>query len=54
MKSLNKIAVVNSHPTQYFGPLYRYLNNDDSIELTALYCCDVNIRESFDEQFQES
>ena len=48
-----KVAIVNSHPTQYFGPLYRYLNQDPDIDITALYCCDVNIRSSYDDQFKE-
>jgi len=53
MKNKTKIAIVNSHPTQYFGPMYRYLNQNPSLEITALYCSDVNIRKSYDDQFNE-
>lgn len=46
-----RIAVVNSHPIQYFAPLYAYLNRDKGIELTALYCSDVGLRGSVDPSF---
>jgi glycosyltransferase involved in cell wall biosynthesis len=41
---LMRIAVVNSHPIQYFAPLYAYLNAVPDIEMTALYLSDSSIR----------
>jgi glycosyltransferase involved in cell wall biosynthesis len=38
------IAVVNSHPIQYFAPLYAYLNAASDLEVTALYCTDASLR----------
>lgn len=46
-----RIAVVNSHPIQYFAPLYAYLNRDPSLEITALYCSDSSLRGSIDPGF---
>jgi glycosyltransferase involved in cell wall biosynthesis len=45
------LAVVNSHPIQYFGPLYAYLNRDPDLEVTALYCSDVSLRGATDPGF---
>lgn len=46
-----RIAVVNSHPIQYFAPLYAYLNRDPFLEITALYCSDSSLRGSVDPGF---
>jgi glycosyltransferase involved in cell wall biosynthesis len=39
-----RIAVLNSHPIQYFAPLYAYLNAAPDLDLTALYLSDFSIR----------
>lgn len=49
-----RIAVVNSHPIQYFAPLYAYLNKCDQLDVTALYCCDVGIRTGIDAGFKKN
>ena len=46
------VAVVNSHPIQYFAPLYAYLNRDPSLRVTALYCSDSSLRGGVDPGFQ--
>jgi len=33
-----KLAVLNSHPIQYFAPLYRRLAREPEVDLTVLYC----------------
>lgn len=43
--------MVNSHPIQYFAPLYAYLNRDPSLEITALYCSDSSLRGTVDPGF---
>ena len=35
---LYRLAVVNSHPIQYFAPLYRRLAQEPDIDLTVYYC----------------
>jgi glycosyltransferase involved in cell wall biosynthesis len=39
-----RIAILNSHPIQYFAPLYAYLNTAPDLEVTALYLSDVSVR----------
>jgi glycosyltransferase involved in cell wall biosynthesis len=41
---LTRIAVLNSHPIQYFAPLYAYLNTAPDLQVTALYLSDFSIR----------
>jgi glycosyltransferase involved in cell wall biosynthesis len=48
------IAVVNSHPIQYFAPLYRYLNRNSDIDVTALYCSDFSLRGGKDPGFGQN
>jgi len=46
-----RIAVLNSHPIQYFAPLYAYLNSAPDLEVTALYLSDFSIRGGKDAGF---
>jgi glycosyltransferase involved in cell wall biosynthesis len=48
---LTRIAVLNSHPIQYFAPLYAYLNAAPDLEVTALYLSDISVRGGKDEGF---
>lgn len=48
-----RVAVVNSHPIQYFAPLYAYLNRDPRLDITALYCSDSSLRGSVDPGFKQ-
>lgn len=49
-----RLAVVNSHPIQYFAPLYAYLNRDPDLEVTALYCSDFSLRGGVDPGFKQA
>ena len=49
-----RLAVVNSHPIQYFAPLYAYLNRDEGLEVTALYCSDFSLRGGLDPGFGQA
>jgi glycosyltransferase involved in cell wall biosynthesis len=46
-----RIAVLNSHPIQYFTPLYAYLNGAPDLEVTALYLSDISVRGGRDREF---
>jgi glycosyltransferase involved in cell wall biosynthesis len=46
-----RIAVLNSHPIQYFAPLYSYLNTAPELEVTAIYMSDISIRGGNDAEF---
>jgi len=49
-----RVAVLNTHPIQYFAPLYAYLTRfEPSIELTALYCSDYSLRGAVDDGFEQ-
>jgi glycosyltransferase involved in cell wall biosynthesis len=48
-----RVAVLNSHPIQYFAPMYAYLNRDPALEITALYCSDFSLRHGMDPGFGE-
>ena len=49
-----RVAVINSHPIQYFSPLYAYINQSDDIEITALYYSDISVRGGFDRGFGQA
>lgn len=49
-----RIAVLNSHPIQYFAPLYAFLNKDEGLDITALYCSDFSLRGGLDPGFNHS
>jgi glycosyltransferase involved in cell wall biosynthesis len=46
-----RVAFINTHPIQYFAPLYAYLNRTDDFAITALYLSDFSVRGSFDRAF---
>jgi glycosyltransferase involved in cell wall biosynthesis len=48
---ITRIAVLNSHPIQYFAPLYAYLNAAPDLDVTALYLSDFSIRGGKDAGF---
>jgi len=48
---MKSIIVVNSHPIQYFAPLYRQLAAETDIELTVLYCSKNGVAAQLDEGF---
>jgi glycosyltransferase involved in cell wall biosynthesis len=50
-EKVTRIAVLNSHPIQYFAPLYAYLNRTPDLEVTALYLSNVSIRGGRDSGF---
>ena len=49
-----RLAVVNSHPIQYFAPLYANLSRDPALEVTALYCSDFSLRGAIDPGFKQA
>lgn len=46
-----RVAFVNTHPIQYFAPLYTYLNRTGLFAITALYLSDFSVRGSLDRAF---
>ena len=47
---MKDVIFINSHPIQYFAPMYKYMNQHGVIT-KAWYCSDVSIKGGFDKQF---
>lgn len=48
---MRPIIFINSHPIQYFAPLYKYLN-DNGLDVSCWYCSDENLKDYYvDQQF---
>jgi glycosyltransferase involved in cell wall biosynthesis len=48
-----RLAILVSHPIQYFSPLYRALAQQPEIDLTVLYCSRMGLGNKFDPGFGE-
>jgi glycosyltransferase involved in cell wall biosynthesis len=48
-----KLAVLNTHPIQYFAPLYRRLSREPDIDLTVYFCSRQGAEEYLDPGFGE-
>jgi glycosyltransferase involved in cell wall biosynthesis len=46
-----RVAFLNTHPIQYFAPMYAYLNAAPDLSITALYLSDYSIRGAPDRAF---
>lgn len=50
-----RVAVLNTHPIQYFAPLYAYLKQTlPEMQLVALYCSDYSLRGAVDTGFSRT
>lgn len=49
---MGKIVIINSHPIQYFAPLYRFLTQK-GMNVEVWYCSDESIKGHFDEGFNQ-
>src|SRR6185503_9048453 len=46
-----KLAILNSHPIQYFAPLHRRLAQEADLDLTVYFCSHQGAEEYIDEGF---
>lgn len=49
-----RLLIVNSHPIQYFAPLYRELAADEQFDVEVLYCSRHGLAGEIDQQFGQS
>lgn len=49
--SRRRVAFLNSHPIQYFTPLYAYLNRSEDIEAVPIFMSDFSVRGAMDPGF---
>lgn len=47
---MTRLIIINSHPVQYFAPLYEYLTKE-GLDLEVWYCSDESVRQAFDKGF---
>ncbi len=52
-RNVFRVAFVNTHPIQYFAPMYEYLTRS-GLEVTALYLSDFSIRGGHDRGFDRA
>jgi len=46
-----RLGFLNTHPIQYFAPLYAYLNASDDLAVSAIYLSDYSVRGAQDHAF---
>jgi glycosyltransferase involved in cell wall biosynthesis len=46
-----RVGFLNTHPIQYFAPLYAYLNQSEDLAITAIYLSDYSVRGAQDHAF---
>lgn len=49
--STRSVVFLNSHPIQYFAPLYQQMAKDPEIDLELVYCSDETLKGATDKQF---
>ena len=54
MSNKVRVAFLNTHPIQYFAPLYAYLNSTDDLAVSALYLSDYSVRGGHDHGFGQT
>ena len=47
---MKDVIFINSHPIQYFAPMYKYMN-EHAVNTKAWYCSDESIKGGLDKQF---
>ncbi len=51
---MTRLAVVLSHPTQYYSPWFRHLSAEPTLELKVFYLWDFGVRPNLDVKFQRT
>ncbi|MBD2345488.1 glycosyltransferase family 4 protein [Anabaena subtropica] len=48
-----KLAIITSHPIQYYAPWFRHINNDSDLEIKVFYLWDFGVTQKLDAGFQQ-
>lgn len=51
---MKKLAIITSHPVQYYAPWFRYLASLGDIEIKVFYLWDFGIKKTVDVDFQQA
>jgi glycosyltransferase involved in cell wall biosynthesis len=54
MKSLSKLAIITSHPIQYYAPWFSYINQNTNLNLKVFYLWNFGITATLDREFQQT
>ena len=54
MKSLSKLAIITSHPIQYYAPWFSYINQNTNLALKVFYLWNFGIAETVDRDFKQA
>jgi len=49
-----RLAFINTHPIQYFAPMYAYFQHNCEMSVTALYLSDFSLRNGLDKGFNQA
>lgn len=49
-----KLAIITSHPIQYYAPWFRYISQNTDLELKVFYLWDFGVKETVDREFRKS
>ena len=49
-----KLAIITSHPIQYYAPWFGYINQNTDLELKVFYLWDFGVKETVDRAFEKS
>ncbi len=51
---MTKLAIITSHPIQYYAPWFRYLQTHTGLEFRVFYLWDFGVRQQVDPGFQQA
>lgn len=51
IRQKRRVAFLNTHPIQYFAPMYKELNRSEDLSITAFYLSDFSVRGGRDRAF---
>ncbi len=49
-----KLAIITSHPIQYYAPWFSYINRNSDIDLKVFYLWNFGVTETVDQEFQQA
>jgi len=51
-KSMTDLAIITSHPIQYYAPWFRYLNQSSGLKIKVFYLWDFGVKQQQDLEFK--
>lgn len=51
---MSKLAIITSHPIQYYAPWFRYISQHTRLEIKVFYLWNFGVQETIDREFKKS